>query len=94
MPIECSQPADYQILVSRAQERPSAERYGFNLREQVPQVLLSLTNEDAEPIINLKPLLDTVCQQTGIAIGLDYTAQPQPSLSAEEFSWVQSLLNL
>ncbi|MEO1683927.1 MAG: DUF4058 family protein, partial [Cyanobacteria bacterium J06631_12] len=91
MPIECSQPADYQILVSRANERPSAERYAFNLREPVPQFLLPLTNEDAEPIVDLKSLLETVCQDTGIAIGIDYTVQPQPTLSTEDFAWVQSL---
>lgn len=35
--------------------------------------------------------LNTVCQETGIAIGIDYTIQPQPSLPTEDFAWVQFL---
>ncbi|MGB7249995.1 MAG: DUF4058 family protein [Phormidesmis sp.] len=91
MPIEGGQQADYQILVSRANERPSAERYPFNVREQIPRFLLPLEANDSEPVIDLKALLSNVSQNADIEADIDYTVQPQPPLSAEDFDWVQML---
>lgn len=94
IPIQGGQQADYQILVSRADERPSAERYAFNLRDEMPKILLPLTAEDTalEPVLDLKQLLNQVCKDTAVDINIDYTVQPQPSISAEDFAWIQSLI--
>ena len=93
MPIAGGQPADYQILISRADERPSAERYAFNLRDEMPKFLLPLDTEDAsmEPMLDIKALLDQVCEDTAVDIDIDYAVQPQPPVSVEEFEWIQSL---
>lgn len=91
MPVGGGQQADYQIIVSRAGDRPTAERYAFNLRETMPQFSLPLAKGDTEPTIDLHRALNTVCQETGIDIGIDYTTQPQPPLSTEDFTWAQSL---
>lgn len=94
IPIQGGQQADYQILVSHADERPSAERYAFNLRDEMPKILLPLTAEDTalEPVLDLKQLLNQVCKDTAVDINIDYTVQPQPSISAEDFAWIQSLI--
>lgn len=91
MPLAGGQQADYQILVSRADERPSAERYAFNLQDQIPKFLLPLEVEDTEYVVDIKRLLDQVCKNTAVDIDIDYTAQPQPPLSADNFAWMQSL---
>ena len=91
MPMKGGQQTDYQVLVSRANKRPIAERYGFNLRDKIPTFSLPLEQGTDEPIIQLHQSLTNVCRETDIAAGIDYTAQPQPPLSSENFAWVQSL---
>ncbi len=94
MPISGGQEASYQILVSRSDERPSAERYAFNIQEPMPTILLPLDAEDAEkePLLDLKALLNQVCENTAVDIDIDYSVQPQPPVSEEDFKWVRSLL--
>lgn len=94
MPVAGGVQAHYQILVSRADERPSAERYAFNLRDQMPKFLLPLDVEDAaiEPVVDIKALLDQVCEDTAVDIDIDYTVPPQPSVSEEDFLWMRSLI--
>jgi Protein of unknown function (DUF4058) len=93
MPIVGGQRSDYQILVSRADERPSAERYAFNLRDEMPKFLLPLDTSDSavEPIVDIKALLNQVCVNTAVDIDIDYTIQPQPSVSQKDFDWMRSL---
>lgn len=93
MPVAGGRQADYQILVSRADERPSAERYAFNLTDEMPQFLLPLeaTDNSAEPIIEMKALLNRVCQDTAVDIDIDYSVQPEPPVSSQNFEWLQSL---
>jgi hypothetical protein len=42
MPMDQAIPSHYCILVSRANLRPEAELYPFNIRESIPQCLLPL----------------------------------------------------
>ncbi|MGF1535092.1 MAG: DUF4058 family protein [Elainellaceae cyanobacterium] len=91
MPLASGHQTDYQVLVSRSDDRPTAERYAFNLQEQIPKFLLPLDTEDAEPVVDLKRLLDQVCQNTAVDIDIDYTTQPEPPLSEQNVSWLRSL---
>lgn len=94
MPVAGGQQADYQILVSRADDRPSAERYAFNLADEMPKFLLPLDIKDdsIEPVIDIKALLNRVCEDTAVEIDIDYTIQPEPPVSSESFEWLKSLL--
>ena len=93
MPVVGGQQADYQILVSCSDQRPSAERYAFNLREQMPQFLIPLDTEEAdtEPVLDIKAILNRVCIDTAVDIDIDYTQPPQPAVSSEDFAWIRSL---
>lgn len=91
MPLMEGQKTDYQVLVSRVEQRPVAERYAFNLRDRMPKFPLPLQTEDTEPAIDLKALLNQVCRKTAIDIVIDYQTQPQPALSEDDFSWLASL---
>lgn len=63
----------YRILVSRWNERPSAERYSFGLRKPIPQFTIPLSEGDDEPIADLTKLLASVCSDTDIDSTIDYT---------------------
>lgn len=92
MPMAQAIPSDYRILVSRANLRPEAELYPFNIRESIPQFLLPLQPPDQEPIVNLSEVLRQVYQEAALDLAIDYSQQPVPPLSDSDFQWVQSLM--
>ena len=91
MPIEGGRKSDYQILVSRAKERPAAERYPFNLKDPIPCFLLPLQAEDEEPVIDLRQLILQACDEAAIELAIDYTQLPTPPLSEEDTTWMKTL---
>ncbi|MEL7067664.1 MAG: DUF4058 family protein [Cyanobacteria bacterium J06581_3] len=93
MPMTGGRAADYHCLVSRFDERPVAEHYPFDLKENIPQFPVPLEKGDSEPILNLMLLLRNVCLETAIESDIDYAAQPQPPLTVEDYQWVQQLLD-
>jgi hypothetical protein len=84
-------PSDYRILVSRANHRPAAELYAFNLRDSLPRFLLPLYSGDREPVVDLQQMLEQVYQEAALELAIDYTTQPIPPLSESDFQWIQSL---
>lgn len=91
MPMDASIPSDYRILVSRANLRPEAELYPFNLRESIPQFLFPLQSGDEEPVVNLSEVLGQVYQEAALDLAIDYSQQPVPPLSESDYQWVRSL---
>ncbi|WP_068818826.1 DUF4058 family protein [Phormidesmis priestleyi] len=86
--------SDYRILVSRANCRPTAELYPFNLREPLPRFLLPLRPEDSEPVVDLQDLLQQVYQEAALDLAIDYSTQPIPPLPTADFEWIQTLLEV
>ncbi|MDY6939238.1 MAG: DUF4058 family protein [Cyanobacteriota bacterium] len=82
--------SDYRILVSRANLRPEAELYPFDLREPIPQFLLPLQLTDKEPVVNLSEILERVYESAALDLAIDYSIQPIPALSDRDFQWVRS----
>jgi len=91
MPMAGAVTSDYRILVSRANLRPDAELYPFNLRDPIPQFPLPLHPEDPEPIVNLRQVLQQVYDQAALDLAINYSTQPNPPLSDRDFQWAQSL---
>ncbi|HBW91351.1 MAG TPA: hypothetical protein DEG17_21430 [Cyanobacteria bacterium UBA11149] len=91
MPMAEAIRSDYRIVVSRANLRPEAELYPFNVREPIPQFLLPLQPGDAEPVVNLSEVLRQVYQEAALDLAIDYENQPVPPLSNSDFQWVQAL---
>ncbi len=83
--------SDYRILVSRANRRPAAELYPFNLREPLPRFLLPLRPEDQEAVVDLKEVLEQVYQEAALDLAINYTQPPVPPISDHDFAWIQSL---
>ncbi|MDY6786360.1 MAG: DUF4058 family protein [Cyanobacteriota bacterium] len=91
MPMEKAIQSDYRILVSRANLRPEAELYPFNLRDSIPQFLLPLQPGDREPAIDLSEILRQVYREAALDFAIAYSQQPSPPLRDRDFQWVQSL---
>jgi hypothetical protein len=84
--------ANYRILVSRANQKPLGDLYLFNLPDMIPQFPLPLRGGDAEPIVDLQALLNTVYDRAAYDFRIDYTAAPVPPLSEADATWADSLL--
>lgn len=85
--------SDYRILVSRSNDRPEAELYPFNLRDPIPVFPLPLLPGDNEPSVNLYEVLKEVYEEAALNLVIDYSQQPVPSVTEENFQWIQTLLN-
>lgn len=84
--------SDYRILVSRADLRPEAELYPFNLRESIPQFLVPLQPGDQEPAIDLSEVLRQVYREAALELAIDYSQQPVPPIGDNDLQWVRSLI--
>jgi len=82
----------YRILVSRADCRPTADLYLFNLPDAIPAFPLPLRRGDAEPIVDLQGLLNTVYDRAGYDFTIDYTAESVPPLAESDAVWADALL--
>lgn len=80
--------SDYRILVSRANRRPAAELYLFNLRSPLPRFLLPLRPGDQEPVVDLKAMLEQVYQEAALDLAIDYTQPPVSPVSDDDFAWM------
>ena len=84
--------ASYRILVSRANQRPIADLYIFNLPDMIPQFPLPLRAGDAEPIVDLQALLNGVYDRAAYDFRIDYTAEPVPPLAEPDAVWADAWL--
>ena len=82
----------YRILVSRADRRPRADLYAFNLRDTIPPFSLPLRPGDEEPVVELGTLLHALYDRAGYDLALDYAAEPVPPLEGDELAWADQVL--
>jgi Protein of unknown function (DUF4058) len=86
-------PVHYRILVSRRQQRPQADLYGFNLQDEIPIFPIPLQHQDAEIPIDLKPIIDLIYDLGRFPLRIDYTQDPpEPKLSKDDRNWCDRLL--
>lgn len=83
---------DYRILICRANQRPIADLYSFNLRQPIPSVPVPLLPGEAEPLLDLQKLLNYVYERGRYHLAIDYSQPPQPPLSTEDTQWAKTLL--
>ena len=84
------QPTHYRIIVSRSEQRPQANLYGFNLQEPIPSFPLPLKPEEQEPMVNLQAIVEGVCELAGYNDRIDYRQPiPAPTLSKADQQWVE-----
>jgi hypothetical protein len=82
----------YRILISRANTRPLADLYPFNLAEPIPSVPIPLQAGDAEPVADFQSLLMDVYERSGYDYFVDYRSDPTPPLTSEALTWINDTL--
>ncbi|MEO0378129.1 MAG: DUF4058 family protein, partial [Cyanobacteria bacterium P01_A01_bin.17] len=82
----------YRILVSRADQRPRAALYPFNLQCPIPTFPLPLNPDAAEVFVDVQSLLKQVYERASYDLAIDYTQEPVPPLSHEETAWADAVL--
>jgi hypothetical protein len=84
--------SDYRILVSRAELRPQAELYGFNLADQIPKFPMPLKGTEQGPMVDLNELLQQVYDQGSFDLAIDYSQDPLPPLPPQDTDWLRGIL--
>jgi hypothetical protein len=82
--------SDYRILISRSEQRPKAQLYPFNLREQIPTFPIPLRNQEQEPLLQLQPLLHRIYDRARLELAINYNQPCVPKLSKEDEAWLLS----
>ncbi|MBI3359824.1 MAG: DUF4058 family protein [Chloroflexi bacterium] len=82
----------YRILIRRGERYNRADLYAFNVRDPFPRFPLPLQKGDAEPIVDLKPLLDTLYDKASYDLRVDYTKPPTPPLADADLEWAAEVL--
>ena len=83
----------YRILVSPEAIRPTANLYGFGLREMIPTFPLPLKPEDGDTIVDLQEILMGVYDRGSYDLRIDYRQPvPPPALSKVDQQWIDELL--
>ena len=90
MPLETPPPAsDYRILVCRAWQRPDALLYPFRVQDAIPQFPLPLLLDDAEPEVDLGPIIDGMHHTARYNLVAGYDAPPPaPEFPPETQAWI------
>jgi hypothetical protein len=93
MPILSEIPqTDYRILIALGNRCPSAQLYGFSVRQEIPKFPLPLQSGDTEPIVDLQSLLVGIYQRARYDMAVDYSKEPVPRLKEEDRVWADELL--
>jgi len=83
--------APYLVSLQKAQERKQ-HLWGVALADALPVVPVPLLPGQANAVLDLGLVLQTVCERSRYEAEIDYQQPPPPpSLTDEEWEWVQSL---
>jgi hypothetical protein len=85
--------APYYITLSRVTRRPKVDVWAIQFRDRLPVLPVPLREPDADAILDLQAALDSVYEQGGYDMMIDYSKPPPPpKLSDEDVGWVDDLL--
>jgi hypothetical protein len=82
----------YTILVSPHWRRPAARVHAFSVRDPIPAFALPLRERDEQVAVDLGAVLASRYDRVGYDLRIDYAAEPQPPLAAEDAAWADALL--
>jgi hypothetical protein len=78
--------------MSRADFRPEADLYLFDLKDPIPSVPMPLRVGEPEPAIHLQHLVNQVYGRARFDLAIDYSQPVKPALSKDEMAWVKSVI--
>ena len=85
-------PADYYVLVSRADEFPKAMVWGFTVRDPIPTIPVPLKPEHGSVALDLRRCLDAAYDSADYGVQIDYGSPPVPGLRQSDAEWAAALL--
>jgi hypothetical protein len=85
-------PAEYFILLSRAESRPITDVWPLTLRDPLPMVPVPLLPGDADAALDLQQAFTATYELLGYDLAIDYTYPPEPALDEVALSVADSLL--
>ncbi|MFV9503626.1 MAG: DUF4058 family protein [Oscillochloridaceae bacterium umkhey_bin13] len=74
--------SDYQLMISRATQRPRAVLLTFNLQQAIPVFHLPLYPGDPEPAVDLNRVLHDRYDRRSYDLRLNYRSDAEPPLNA------------
>jgi hypothetical protein len=81
----------YQVCIWRSAQPDTVAVYRVPLRERLPVISIPLRPQDREVLLPLQVVLDQ-CYRNGAYDDIDYRAEPDPPLSADDAAWTDKLL--
>ena len=85
--------ADYAVILSRAEERPTVGIWPLRLADPLPIVPVPLRAPDADVALDLGAVLRHIYANARYDLQLDYRqAPPLPELSQDEGRWLDAAL--
>lgn len=91
LPMDDVPASDYRVLVSRAESRPEAQVWAFNLRDVIPTIPVPLSEPDSDVWLDVRAAIDHIHDAARYALYI-YDSPPQPPLSADDLAWCESIL--
>jgi hypothetical protein len=85
-------PADYYILVCRANEFPKAGVWPLSVRDPLPAIPVPLNPQDQPVLLPLKPCLDRAYDEAPYSREVNYAEPPDPPLPEPDATWARELL--
>lgn len=89
--IPVAQRTPYRVCVRRGWRSSALEVYPITLAQRLPTISIPLRMTDKDVPLDLQAILHQ-CYQRGRYDDIDYSADPEPSLSGKEAAWANRLL--
>jgi hypothetical protein len=85
-------PGAYYLLVSRKQDSPRCTVWPAGYRRPLPEIPTPLEPPDADVVLSLQPLVESIYVESRYSRDIDYTAPCRPPLSEEDCRWLDQRL--
>jgi len=85
-------PGQYYAIVSRSYKRPIAEVYAWTIRQPLPTIPIPLKRGEADVMLDLQSVLNSVYDRAGYDYRLPYDREPDPPLSPEDWEWAKQII--
>jgi len=85
-------PGDYFAMVSKPKPRPLAEVYGWSLADPLPRILIPLSIEDPDVLLDLQAAFNLVYDRAGYDYAINYKHRVIPSLRETEQTMITKVV--
>ncbi len=82
----------YYAIISRSYKRPIAEVYAWTIRQPLPTIPIPLKRGEADVMLDLQSVLNSVYDRAGYDYRLPYDREPDPPLSPEDWEWAKQII--